>query len=229
MGVDNSKSMGIIDPNAYTKDIHIIGAGATGGSVAMRLIDLGFQGQQIIVHDFDKVEGHNLNNQVFALPDVGKLKTEALKDIIKRDYGEEVIISSSPATAKTKLSGTVFMLVDTFSARGDIFKGMEMNPKINVMIETRLGARHAIVNSINPCDSHHTEYFKSILYEDDEEGVEKSLCGTAQTISPTANVLSGMAVWEFINYVNKGRIGKHVYLSLDPFAVIEDDISKLTF
>lgn len=225
--LDLSRSIGLFDPHKFKGDIHVIGAGATGGRVVEGLVKLGVPGIKLYVYDFDVIEEHNIPNQVFSLSQVGQLKTEALRDNIKEKYGEDINIITEPATKDTYLSGIVFMLPDTFKAREDIFNGIAMKPSVKAMIETRLDARMGIVHTINPCDVNQVDYFKQSFFEDDDKGVEVSACGTAITIAHTVDVVSGVALWEFVKFINNNRIGRRITISLDPILSFDDDISKL--
>ena len=61
---------------AKTKVV-VCGAGALGSNLIDSLARVGFT--QLKVIDFDRVEGHNINNQVYDLGDVGNLKVTALQ------------------------------------------------------------------------------------------------------------------------------------------------------
>lgn len=60
------------------KHITICGAGAIGSNLADSLARQGFKSFRII--DFDRVDAHNINNQLYTLDDVGKLKVAALEE-----------------------------------------------------------------------------------------------------------------------------------------------------
>ncbi|MBW6514997.1 MAG: sulfur carrier protein ThiS adenylyltransferase ThiF [Candidatus Cloacimonetes bacterium] len=62
--------------------VGIAGCGGLGTNIAVSLVRAGIG--EILLADFDKVELSNLNRQYFFLDDIGKMKTEALKEIIQR-------------------------------------------------------------------------------------------------------------------------------------------------
>lgn len=72
--------------------VTICGAGALGSNLAETLVRQGIS--QIVVLDKDRVEKHNISTQVYGLDDVGKLKTDALRDRLYNLTGIE--ISSVP-------------------------------------------------------------------------------------------------------------------------------------
>jgi molybdopterin/thiamine biosynthesis adenylyltransferase len=71
----------IFNPKEQKSKIHILGVGSVGSFVALNLSKMGFN--NIVVYDFDKLENHNIPNQFYRVQDVGKLKTESIKEIIK--------------------------------------------------------------------------------------------------------------------------------------------------
>lgn len=70
-----------------SKQIVVCGAGTVGGNLTEFLAAIGCQ---LTVIDFDRVEGHNHENQPYGLPDYGSLKVVALQNRIYRDHQAEV-------------------------------------------------------------------------------------------------------------------------------------------
>jgi len=62
--------------------IGIAGAGGPGSNCAMNLVRCGFD--NFIIMDFDKIDASNLNRQFYFAEQIGMLKTEALKQNLKR-------------------------------------------------------------------------------------------------------------------------------------------------
>ena len=95
--MDLSKSYEFFAPEKYNTRIHIIGCGSVGSTLAENLVRCGLT--KITLWDFDKVEAHNIVNQMFRQQDVGKLKAEALKDIlmdINPEVKDTIEVFSSP-------------------------------------------------------------------------------------------------------------------------------------
>ena len=81
------RHLSVFSPHAFgNKRVDVVGAGATGSRIVFSLAKLGVA--NIHVWDFDKVEEHNIPNQVFSLSDIGKFKGEALKEIVAAEAGE---------------------------------------------------------------------------------------------------------------------------------------------
>lgn len=72
-------------PNIHKKlkegCVAILGLGGLGSNIAISLARIGVG--HLIISDFDIVEPSNLNRQQYYISDIGKYKTEALKDNIK--------------------------------------------------------------------------------------------------------------------------------------------------
>ena len=86
--IDLSKSYEFFQPEKHDARIHIVGCGSVGSTVAENLARCGVT--NMTLWDFDKVEPHNLANQMFRQQDIGKLKVEALLDILQ-EINPEVV------------------------------------------------------------------------------------------------------------------------------------------
>lgn len=109
----------LFDPVNQKYKVVILGAGSLGSFIALNLAKLGFN--DLTVYDFDKVEEHNIPNQFYRLDDVGKMKTEALKEIIKQFTNIDIKICNEKVTKKTQLPvdlDNIFVVTfDTLEAR----------------------------------------------------------------------------------------------------------------
>ena len=103
-----SKSIEFFNPTKVKERVHIIGCGASGSTVAELLARAGLE--KITLYDFDKVESHNIANQMFKDSDIGRNKAEAVKDMmlsINPDAnGIEVV---QEGYTNQRLSGYVFL------------------------------------------------------------------------------------------------------------------------
>ena len=73
--MDLSKSYDFFQPDKDDARIHIVGCGSVGSTIAENLARCGVT--KMTLWDFDKVEAHNIVNQMFRQQDVGKLKVDA--------------------------------------------------------------------------------------------------------------------------------------------------------
>ena len=94
--------------------VTICGAGALGSNLADHLARQGFQTLRVI--DFDRVEEHNVNTQIYGEEDVGALKTDVLANRLFRNVGVEIDAIRKELTERTarKLLSGSDLVVDTF-------------------------------------------------------------------------------------------------------------------
>lgn len=208
----------IIDISKVTDEIHIIGGGATGSNVALSLVKMG-----LIPHvwDYDKVEEHNLCNQMFFEKHIEELKVNAIQEVAELSGGD--IIPHEDKVVKgniRKIKGIVFVLVDSMSSRKTIYEGLKMNVKCKLLIETRMGGKFGNIYTINPLNIHHCKEYEQTLYSD-EEVVSESACGSSVSIFPTANIISNLAIWQFINYINEKEYSNDISINLEDLDLLE--------
>src|SRR3990167_9189169 len=79
---------GLLSVDKLDKRIIVIGCGAIGSFVTMTLAKMGFK--NILVYDEDKIENHNISNQLFPEYMVGKFKVDALKDVVEHYSGAKI-------------------------------------------------------------------------------------------------------------------------------------------
>lgn len=197
--IDTRRHIDVFSPDLFGKRrIDVIGAGATGSRVVLALAKLGLD--NIHVWDFDHVEAHNIANQVFGLADIGKLKIEALKELVKAQTGADIHVHNERVDGSQTLGDIVFLLTDTMSSRKEIWnKGIRYKSKVKLMIETRMGSDIGRVYTINPMRPNQVKAWEGTLYED--AVAEVSACGGSISVGPTADVLSGTAVWQLIRWL----------------------------
>lgn len=184
--------------------VHIIGCGATGSRIALEVAKLGVR----VIHlwDFDKVEAHNVANQIFGLNHVGMSKVDALSQIIKEQTGLKVCAHNEKVTGEQELEGFVFLLTDTMSSRKEIWdKALKYKVRVLRMVETRMGANEGRIYSINSCSAQDVEFWEKQWYPD--TAAETSVCGSEVTVGGTAAVVSGLATWALIEW-NKQYHGR---------------------
>jgi molybdopterin/thiamine biosynthesis adenylyltransferase len=223
MAVDPLRHLSVFSPHAFgARRVDIIGCGATGSRIALDLAKLGVE--NIHVWDFDKVEEHNVANQVFGNSDVGELKVEALAALIKATTGTSVTTHAERVDGSQALGEVVFLLTDTMSSRKEIWNGaLKFKLKTKLLVETRMGADNGRVYSINPNKPGHIKAWEETLYDDAE--AEVSACGTSISVGPTAEVIAGLAVWQMIRWfaVEQGGeddLDNEIIFSLRPMTTI---------
>lgn len=163
--VDYWRQIDFATPEELRFEITVIGAGGIGSPVAFTLAKMGCSRMTLV--DFDRVEAHNLPNQMYRPADLGTPKVEALAEIIAEFTG------TLPQAAFRRyqgdpLSGVVISAVDSMATRSQIWSSIKGNVRVPLYIECRMGGEEARVYALNPVvPSEQREYEKS-LYSDGE-------------------------------------------------------------
>lgn len=191
----------------------VIGVGATGSIVSFQLAQLGWgnspQNQGVLkLFDGDTVAEHNCSNQMFYPDQVGKLKVDAMNEIIMRKCGFTVEAHPIMVTDQPEVSSTyVFLLTDTMKSRKEIFENcLRYSFDTELVIETRMGLKTGRVYAFNPHSPEDVKAWSDTLYSDDD--AEVSLCGASQSIVTTASFVASLAVSRLIQHFNLSIAGK---------------------
>jgi len=199
--IDVTRHRDVFDPLKWgMKRVDVIGLGATGSKVALSLAKLGVQ--NIHGWDHDVVEDHNLANQAYDQRHVGVTKTTALANVIER-ASSTLLAKHGEWTPDTRSWGqVVFCMVDSMTVRKQIFEKARINPFVQLVIDSRMGADMGYLHTYSPQDPVSLERYGASLFSDDDAITEVSACGTAITVGPTGDIISGLAVWQFLRHVN---------------------------
>lgn len=190
MSLDYTRQHGIYDPSKQRLNIIVVGAGCTGSYTTECLVRLGFENVTVI--DFDKVEAINIPAQTFGLCDIGKLKTDALKERIKRDIGIEIKTINSKIDEEHKfldmvevnLDTLVVFAVDNIEARKQIYEELkEMPIKI---IDSRFGGTGMNIYVIDMENEEDKKKYEDIL----NKPVSDLPCGMKGTVYCVLNLVS---------------------------------------
>lgn len=223
MPMDLAKSYDFFKPDMLTARVHIIGCGAIGSTVAENLVRFGIT--KITLYDFDKVEAHNIANQMFRNTDIGKLKTEALAEYlceINPDCANDLRIVSEGWTGQ-RLSGYVFLCVDNIDLRREIATVCKDNTYVKGMFDFRMRLTDAQHYAANWNDKKMVEDFlKSMAFSHDEAKKETpvSACNVTLSVVPTVRMIVALGVANFINFVKDSKINK--FLQIDAFSPLLD-------
>lgn len=210
--------------------VHVIGCGATGGAIALNLVKLGVP--EIHLYDMDKIEEHNIANQIFRVNQIGEYKVEALKQILE----EHKVISDTNIYVHNKLvddeflehmtltgnafRGYVFCATDTMSSRKEIFdEAIRCNIGVKRWIEPRMGLDIFLAYTIDPNNPTDCKAYAETLYSDDEVQTE-SACGATQTAFPTANITAAYCVWLMLADLNNKLVKNECVVGLPDLSII---------
>lgn len=206
--MDLSRHITVFNPASVKNDIHIIGVGATGSFVAMELARMGCP--VLNIYDFDDVEIHNIPNQYYDTGDLGKLKAEALADklrLINPDITVNVGKEAVTPEDISKMSGYVFLLVDSMKVRKELWEAAKTNTNIINVWESRLGSDQARVYSLPIEEGKDYSKYEQDFYDDDN--AEMSACGTSITVLPIVLQTSALMIVQFIDLVMDNPVIPH--------------------
>jgi hypothetical protein len=159
---------------ALARPVTVIGAGAVGGYAVLGLAKLGIP--RITVYDHDHVESHNVPMSVYGPDDLARLKVEALRDIVRAGTG--TVIETRPRRYEgERLEGAVVCCVDTMEARQAVWKAVELQPDVNILIDTRVSAELVWVFAVDPCDPDDAERYRHHLAYSTKE-TAAPMCGS---------------------------------------------------
>lgn len=204
--LDANTHRSVFDPAEFgDRRIDVIGAGAAGSRIVLELARLG--AENIHVWDFDHVELKNVSNQEYWLEHVGRLKVDALAELVERVTGLTIQTHAERVDGTQELGDVVFLLTDTMASRKEIWEGaIRYKTNVKIMIETRMGVQSFYVYLVNPLNRKHIKDWESTLFED-EDG-EESACGTRTSVGPTAGAMANRAVWQFMRWFACEELGK---------------------
>ena len=218
-----SKSNDFFKPEEVTERIHIIGCGSVGSTVVELLARFGLT--KLMLYDFDSVEPKNLANQMFRQKDIGKLKVEALTNLlcdINPETTANLHIDERGYKAQ-KLSGYVFLCVDNIELRKKIAEANKDNPYIKAIFDFRTRLTDAQHYAADWSDMKSVDDFLRSMNFTHEEAAEEtpvSACNITLSVAPTIRTICSLGVANFINFVKGEKLKK--FIQIDAFNFVLD-------
>lgn len=205
-----NKHQEFFNPNTVKNEIHIIGCGAIGSTVAEMLTRLGFN--SLYLYDFDKVSDHNITNQMFRMIDVGKYKVDALEEILT-DINPDIRIHKDTTgwTEYTRLSGIVFLAVDNIELRKQIVETIKYNQSIIFVTDCRMALTDAQCYAADWTDDKAINGLLSTMQFTSEEAkaaTPVSVCGTTLSVTPTVRTIVSLCVANLINFIKDNKYNR---------------------
>lgn len=202
-----TRQMDLIPLEVLDTPINIIGAGAIGSFTALSLAKMGFN--NITSIDFDQIDVENMNCQFFRFKDIGKLKVDALKELIK-DFTNIEITTINDIWRGQLMDGITICAVDNMKTRKELFDayGRKAFNSLGV-IDPRMGAEFSTLHMYNPLSPDELRDYSGSLYSDAESVQER--CTAKSSIYCTLGISSIVctAVKELL--VNQRRIKNVMY------------------
>ena len=215
-----TKSIEYFDPVNVKGKCHIIGCGSVGSTVAALLARLGVT--KFVLYDFDRVEAHNLANQMFIHKDIKTEKVDAVKRIITEinPDAEPTIEICREGYNDQKLNGYVFLCVDNIDLRREICQKHRLNRMIKAVFDFRTRLEDAQHYAANWADMKQVDnLIKTMDFSHDEAhaATPVTACGTELGVAPTVWVVCSIGVCNFMNLV-RGVPLKNIVVC-NPFAM----------
>lgn len=215
-----TKSIEYFDPVNVKSKCHIIGCGSVGSTVAALLARLGVT--KFVLYDFDRVEAHNLANQMFIHKDIKTEKVDAVKRIITEinPDAEPTIEICREGYNDQKLNGYVFLCVDNIDLRREICQKHRMNRMIKAVFDFRTRLEDAQHYAANWADMKQVDnLIKTMDFSHDEAhaATPVTACGTELGVAPTVWVVCSLGVCNFMNLI-RGVPLKNIVVC-NPFAM----------
>lgn len=179
-----TRQHGTLPESVLSTRVTIVGAGGIGSWTTLTLAKLGFK--HLEVFDDDTVDDVNIPSQCYAPTQVGKLKVEALKDVV-------ALMTGTTIEAKNKrfdecMSDVLIVAVDNMGTRKDIAEKFKRGA--GVFAKTVIDARMAIESGmIIPYKFESVQGYLDSLYTDDEAVADPC---TNRAISYTTQIIAGL-------------------------------------
>jgi len=217
--MNTNKFYDFFQPDQVNERIHIIGCGAIGSLLGDTLARMGLT--KITLYDFDTVESHNIANQVFTENDLNKPKVQALRErmlAINPDMSDDLIIQPNGYTNQ-RLSGYVFLCVDSIDLRRSIVEKYQHDPYIKAMFDFRMrltDAQHFAADWADPKAVQSLLNSMQFKSEEAKQDTPVSACNLALSVIPAVWMIVSCGVANFMNFAKSGQYRKIIYT--DAFA-----------
>lgn len=197
--IDLNKSLEVFNPATVTKRVHIIGCGAVGSNVAVVLAHLGIT--KFALYDEDKVESHNIANQIFRDDEVGQYKTEMVAKHIKEINPSADVQINGFWKPEGVMSGVAIMCVDSVVPRQQMAEFLQMSPKLTVL-DFRMGlfSGQYYLATYEKAEM----YTKTLNFTDEEAdaNTRKSACHYELSVIYSINAMVAFGIAELVKYWN---------------------------
>lgn len=214
-----NKHFEFFDPTSVEDEIHIIGCGAIGSTIAEMLTRLGFP--KLHLYDFDTVSDHNITNQMFRMSDVGRPKVDALAAQLKEINPDiQLELHDKGWNEYSRVIGIVFIAVDSIEVRKEIVRTYRGNRCVRFMSDCRMRLTDAQYYAANWAEEKEIiRFYNSMDFTSEEakESTPVSACGTTLSVTPTVRTIVALAVSNLINFL-KGEPYKNL-ITIDAFAM----------
>lgn len=208
-----NKSRDYFNPSNVNGRVHIVGCGSVGSALAENLARCGVS--RFTLWDFDKVEAHNIVNQMFTDSQIGMPKVEALRDIILQINPDADVKLKSAGWNGELMSGYIFLAVDNIDIRRQIVELHMKSPAVKAMFDFRTSLESAQHYAADWGNGEMKENLLATMQFSHEEAMEEtpvSACGVTLGVATTVRLVCALGTNNFINFVNGKNIWKFVFV-----------------
>lgn len=220
--LNTNKFLEFFDPSEVKQPINIIGCGAIGSHICEELARLGFE--EVNIYDFDKVESHNIANQMFEFAQIGMEKVIACADIMKRiNPSIKVNTFAKGLQSPYVVNGIIIMCVDDIDLRRAIIEANKFNPNMKAILDFRMrltDAQHYF--AVNNQDS-----IKALLdtmdftHDEAKQATPVSACGVELSVAYNVKAVTAYGTANLINYLLNGEFKKMVLVNTSRLMAVD--------
>ena len=210
--LNTNKFLEFFDAENVKHPVHIIGCGAIGSHICEQLARLGFE--SIHLYDFDKVEAHNIANQMFEFNQIGMPKVEACAQLMQRiNPGIKPILHDKGLQDPWICNGIVLLCVDSIELRKTIVEANRFNPLLHCIADFRMRLTDAQHYFCDNSAKDITNLLKTMDFTHEEAQVTtpKSACGYELSVIYTVKAITAYGIANLINFL-LGNGYKHLVL-----------------
>ena len=206
------RQLDILAPSEINKSIGIIGAGGIGSPTSLVLTKMGFP--HITIWDDDKIEEHNLPNQLFEANKIDYTKVDALYYTLtsyNSDIDLDIYCQKFNTQSKSEIKDIMICTVDSMTERKKIWKIIKGNKKCELFIDSRMGGELLRIYSINPNNEVDQEFYEEHFYSSKE--ADKLPC-TARSIFYNCFVIAGLIGNQCKKFIKKEPYPREIIFDL---------------
>lgn len=205
------RQMDIVPPEKLSFPITVIGAGAIGSPTVVNLAKMGCS--NITVWDGDSLENLNVPNQLCKPSMTGKLKVEALAELVYELTEVQIKQIHRPYIGQN-LEGVVVVTADNMTCRQRVWKRARLNQKIPLVIDARMGAEFARIYRIHPTNIDEGDFYGGNLYD---KGEAERLPCSARSIIYCPTVIAGIVALLIKQYAINRSSPREILIDLPNF------------
>lgn len=154
---------GLLDVEKLNTPVLVVGAGAIGSFYVMTLAKMGFK--DILVYDSDKIEDHNIANQMYPEYYKGMEKVEALQKVTDAYAGVKIkFINKFWHPDNAQIADIVVMATDNMDARIAIWNYYKDKENVRLIVDGRMGAQVSRAYSVDMSKNDEKAFYQSTLY-----------------------------------------------------------------